>query len=90
MSLPDTEDPCDYPIEFMGEHPPIEILLSYNKKDSKLKEVNSEKQALSAKSVNIATCSEAGVQSMKKSSPFFHVLLCLISRNQWGQSEVPE
>jgi len=43
MSLPDTEDSCDYPIEFMGEHPPIEILLSYNKKDSKLKEVNSEK-----------------------------------------------
>ena len=43
MSLPDTEDPCDYPIEFMGEHPPIEILLSYNRKDSKLKEVNSEK-----------------------------------------------
>jgi hypothetical protein len=42
MSLPDIEDPYDYPIELMGEHPPIEILLSYNKKDSKLKEVNSE------------------------------------------------
>jgi len=42
MSLPDTEDPYDYPMELMGERPPIEILLSYNKKDSKLNAVNSE------------------------------------------------
>ncbi len=38
----DSDEFEEYPIEFMGEHPPLEILLSYNKKDSKLKEVNSE------------------------------------------------
>lgn len=42
MSSPDTEDPYDYPLELMGEHPPIENLLNYNKKDSILNEVNSE------------------------------------------------
>lgn len=42
MSLFDTEDPDEYPMELMGERPPLESLLSYNKKDSKLKEVNSE------------------------------------------------
>ena len=42
MSLPNIEDKDDYPVEFMGEHPPIEILLNYNKKSSTLKDKNSE------------------------------------------------
>ena len=42
MSLPDIEDPYDYPMELMGEHPPVEILLNDNKKDSKLKDIDSE------------------------------------------------
>tara|TARA_Y100001949_G_scaffold127658_1_gene109200 strand:+ start:1001 stop:1192 length:192 start_codon:yes stop_codon:yes gene_type:complete len=37
---PDEQD--DYPMELMGEHPPIENLLAFNEKDSTLRVVNSE------------------------------------------------
>ena len=36
------EDLDDYPMELMGEHPPLEIFLSFNQKSSTLKEDNSE------------------------------------------------
>tara|TARA_B100000586_G_C20027599_1_gene391822 strand:+ start:602 stop:775 length:174 start_codon:yes stop_codon:yes gene_type:complete len=42
MTTIDPEDPYEYPMELMGEHPPVELFLSYNKKSSKLKEDNSE------------------------------------------------
>ena len=40
MRPPDIED--DYPMELMGEHPPLEPFLDYNIKSSTLREVNSE------------------------------------------------
>ena len=42
MSLPEIEDMYDYPMELMGEHPPLELVLDYNIKSSTLKEVKSE------------------------------------------------
>ena len=36
------EDLDDYPMELMGEHPPLEPFLDYNIKSSTLREVNSE------------------------------------------------
>ena len=42
MTSPNIEDPDEYPVEFMGERPPIEILLDYNKKSSTLEDRNSE------------------------------------------------
>ena len=36
------EDQDEYPIELMGEHPPLEPFLDYNIKSSTLREVNSE------------------------------------------------
>ena len=42
MSLSDIEDPYDYPMELMGERPPIENILAFNEKDSTLREVNSK------------------------------------------------
>ena len=42
MTTIDPEDPYEYPMELMGEHPPVELFLSYNKKSSKLEEDNLE------------------------------------------------
>ena len=42
MSTSDIEDPYDYPMELMGEHPPLEFFWDYNIKSSTLVEVNSE------------------------------------------------
>ena len=36
------EEPDDYPIELMGEHPDLEFILDYKIKSSRLREVNSE------------------------------------------------
>ena len=36
------EEPDDYPIELMGEHPALEFILDYKIKSSTLREVNSE------------------------------------------------
>ena len=36
------EEPDDYPIELMGEHPDLEFILDYKIKSSTLREVNSE------------------------------------------------
>ena len=42
MRPPNIEDEYDYPMELMGERPPIEYLLAFNEKDSTLNVVNSE------------------------------------------------
>jgi|TARA_B100001146_G_C16092464_1_gene395672 hypothetical protein len=42
MSLSDIEDPYDYPMELMGERPPLELFLDYNIKSSTLREVKTE------------------------------------------------
>ena len=42
MILPEIEDPYDCPIELMGERPPLELFLDYNKKSSTLREVKTE------------------------------------------------
>ena len=42
MSLPEMNDSYDYPVELMGERPPLELFLDYKIKSSTLVEVNSE------------------------------------------------
>tara|TARA_Y100000758_G_scaffold143847_1_gene102015 strand:- start:281 stop:427 length:147 start_codon:yes stop_codon:yes gene_type:complete len=40
--MTDPEDVHDYPMELMGEHPPLEIILAFNQKPSTLRIDDSE------------------------------------------------
>ena len=42
MPTTSPEEQDDYPIEFMGERPPIDYLLGFNNKPSIISEANSE------------------------------------------------
>jgi|TARA_B110000263_G_C14964815_1_gene354300 hypothetical protein len=42
MSPPEIDDPYDYPMELMGERPPLEFFLDDKIKSSTLREVKTE------------------------------------------------